>query len=440
MTLLALPAPLQAQFDFTDEAKQAVTRALAESRSLAQQLLPGAEDLGPDWKQPWQLPERFRDHAASEDDYWRAVRDELGAIGLDEPTASGLIDQWTASLGQLLAAEGGSTGDALKVMIMMVRSGHLPPAQELLEGLETAVVAIRQAAGEDAADGDDAGMRAERERRRFDLALAPLAGLDEATLRRMALDHATLVQRRLHMRYYHTDNWNALLETGMNDRELVERGLWLAVFTVDVMLLAPNPLRWPPDHTAADLAWIETEARRYLGEILDGQVALEERRLAASRQRVEADAQRQLEANAQLIARLEAQIAADPPTAWEHEWSLNEARGRPEKIERERRRSLDVIDEEAAALAARALQQRQDTALAIRACSLGDHCESVRFAGTLPGEAGIGEVTYSTWLRNGRAATRIELKAGNAEAAPVERLMDDLLALMHAKTVHYGVF
>lgn len=377
-------------------------------RALAEELLPTPEELGPGWRQPWQLPPGWWDRVSSEEAYWQ----QLDVVaGLDDRTAPTFVDGMAeaflglADAGDLVVLDQpqATIDTALRFVIGMLRERRLPPSQELLEWLENN--ALMQASLDASTGGQPAA------------GFAP----GENGLRRMALAEAVRVRHQASMTYTWSNDWEGRLDFD------AQRGM---AVELDVIVFDPSPLRWPPDLAAADLPPLEAALGAHIATAAAAAADLTAAMRANLEAIVETEIMPRLRAAEADIAERQAAMARQPSLAAHFRGQIESAEKRRDEIARE----LATIQASIASYSRASATPRIEVAQP----PLGDYAETVRILDTDDAAAHLPDARGWGWLRNGRAVSRIAVTPVGSDDASWLRVLDSLMTLMHAKTVPYG--
>ncbi len=278
--------------------------------------------------------------------------------------------------------DGKSLKDAMIRLISQSREHLLPPAQRFLEGLESsAEIARREKAA--TIENNLYSIRGKARRKITTEVLSePYANFDRNAFVQVIARDIGLLERRMKMTYYRSNDWPGLVDVSMDEKKMRERGIWFMVVRLDLLLMMPNPLHWPPDLSAAEVEQIEAQASAYLQQGLAFLRWNKARRALTPAQRRE----RGLEG-----------ISAD---------------------------SEDV--------------DAGEVLIDFYLLDIGDYCQVVRVTGTPPSELGVDASAFRAWLRNGRAVSHVEVAGVNLEATDLVPIMDAFLSTMDARTAHYG--
>jgi len=409
---------------------------LASMQELRRRLLPMKQDLGKGWKLPWELPSVAPLRYATEKEYWQKLK--VSPHGLEPSLAQELVQQILASAGkQAMDSAAGSeqstspglteTGSedarlqaendqpaqesisprmVLFALLMQTITDRLTPAQSMEQGLGTLAHFARKVGAE--LQSGTASPSRDASKELYAFLSKPYDDLTDAELAQEIAKELTLIKQQSEMTFAKSNNWQALPET-KTDKEMVEKGIWLGLVTVRVMVVDPVRRGEFPDLDDAGARELQTTLNGFVADFR----SFEQKRKRQETQERIAEVSKDLEST--------------------------QARLRKTKDEWEKERLLKQIGhirEQIATL----WKKLEDKSTKLDSLSaqvytrdIGENCYVVRLTGHPQDTPALQVSLYSAWLRNGNAMVRIKFD-GNFPEGEMTKAMDRFLGEMDART------
>jgi len=413
VTTVLLVGPAEAQDPVLEDLVEFEQRVMAAIepqrqgvRTLSAERLPTADEIGPDWRAPWQLPAGWRDAVADEEAYWQAffaqrfvdagmgrgiVEQVLNVPGLVATDVGPELVRMMASPAArdaMSAESGGRTSDdLLRDIAGILRTLYAPMSELTLTTGSQEYAAykqlLEQAGREVDEPNDDAFRLIERS------LAAPFADLAEAALEQRVLDMLAMIEGVGAMDFYRAPAFSPDAGAAGGSWSVAGRGVVLAIDPAHGSLL--------PAYT--DAAWarqrreLETVARETYGLLLE-------------------------------LTEIQTRAMADRRIA-----ELARAGG---ERQAEETRAIEAQLAEAEAAIARTREELLERPLGLTRCRHGQDCHVVLRLGKQRDRNGeLPRLLYG-WFRTERFIARAVVSG----AAPEEHLtasMDQLLAAIHAR-------